>query len=706
MSRKMAGKNAASRKGEVYMKSRINRLSRTLGMVAGALLLLGCGGKIANASKVEKGVEPDLEAAASALAEPSSEAKKAALDEEPTRKIEPAPFQTSAGVKEVIKLAESGVGEEVILAYIENSTVAYQLSVEEILYLNDLGVSVPVIAGMIHHGNVLREKETKVATQESSMETAVAAVKKALAEGPNSQEEGKPQPAARAPLPNAPSAPNELPPVPEYVETPPNSPPPQPAYENAPSEVNYFYNDLSPYGSWMQLPNYGWCWQPSTVIIDRGWRPYCQRGRWLYSDCGWYWHSDYSWGWAPFHYGRWYDHPRCGWVWFPELTWAPAWVSWRYTDTHCGWAPLPPGAFCGRGGLSYNGAWVGLGFDFGLGSLHFNFVSYKDFSHRYPSQHILRGAQAQTVYSHSKVINNIVVGKNNTIINNGVGYERIASASRSEIRKVAIKDLPPTSEKVLKADRVERSGSSLVVYRAPIAKLATENATHLSAARGGQELRKDSTTIPSQPAQKRLEEGRSVSVTTPNSAPKETPRYQTQSAPSPSDQAAMTPRLSKPITERGIQSQANQSAFATTPNGVPQPATTFPSPSSPSVLERRSQAGQTPQYQANQQPQIITPSYRQGVPRSAPAIPNYPNYSRPSNPGGNYAAPAPVMRQPVQPQYNAPTIVQPSYRPAPVQQAPTPRIESPRSSPAYSQPAPQVARPSPPSAPLKRDRDK
>ena len=56
---------------------------------------------------------------------------------------------------------------------------------------------------------------------------------------------------------------------------------------------------------------------------------------------------------------------------------------------------------------------------------------------------MLPQGQAQTIYSQSKVINNIVVGNNNTIMNNGIGYDRSAAASREEIRKVVVRD-PPT----------------------------------------------------------------------------------------------------------------------------------------------------------------------------------------------------------------------------------------------------------------------
>ena len=61
-----------------------------------------------------------------------------------------------------------------------------------------------------------------------------------------------------------------------------------------PETVTYFYDSLSPYGSWMYVSDYGWCWQPSVATIDVGWRPYGNHGRWLWTSDGWYWSSYYK----------------------------------------------------------------------------------------------------------------------------------------------------------------------------------------------------------------------------------------------------------------------------------------------------------------------------------------------------------------------------------------------------------------------------
>jgi hypothetical protein len=102
-----------------------------------------------------------------------------------------------------------------------------------------------------------------------------------------------------------------------------------------------FYNDLSPYGRWIDYPEYGYVWCPDLGV---DFRPYSTGGHWVWSeDFGWLWVSDYSWGWAPFHYGRWFYDPVYGWMWMPGYEWSPAWVAWRGGDGYYGWAPLRPG---------------------------------------------------------------------------------------------------------------------------------------------------------------------------------------------------------------------------------------------------------------------------------------------------------------------------------------------------------------------------
>ncbi len=59
--------------------------------------------------------------------------------------------------------------------------------------------------------------------------------------------------------------------------------------------VEIFYNNLDAFGTWQEVGEYGYCWQPRKVKQD--WRPYSD-GRWVYTDAGWTWDSDEPYSWA------------------------------------------------------------------------------------------------------------------------------------------------------------------------------------------------------------------------------------------------------------------------------------------------------------------------------------------------------------------------------------------------------------------------
>ncbi|QHL89275.1 hypothetical protein GU926_18285 [Nibribacter ruber] len=100
-----------------------------------------------------------------------------------------------------------------------------------------------------------------------------------------------------------------------------------------------FYDELEPYGRWINDPEYGYVWSPD---VDQGFQPYASRGHWVMTEYGNTWVSDYDWGWAPFHYGRWAYDDYYGWLWVPGNEWGPAWVDWRRSDGYYGWAPMGP----------------------------------------------------------------------------------------------------------------------------------------------------------------------------------------------------------------------------------------------------------------------------------------------------------------------------------------------------------------------------
>jgi hypothetical protein len=345
----------------------------------------------------------------------------------------PAAVNISPAAAEVLRLSESGVGEEVVLAYVKNSQTAFSLTSEDVLYLRDVGLSSAVLTAMLARDTALR----------------------APPQGTPYPTPAPPEPPSTAPAPGV-STPNGAPPSVEAAA---------PAYSSdPPPEVNYFYNDLSPYGTWAVVTGVGWCWQPRAVVIAHGWRPYCNGGHWVFSDCGWFWQSDYSWGWAPFHYGRWYQHGTCGWVWCPDRVWGPSWVTWRVGGAACGWAPLPPHTVCGPGGVwSFNGENVAASFGFGLSVNQFTFVATKNFTERSLAVHTLPPAQARAIFYQTTIINNYTIN-NHTVINKGIGVGRVAAATGTEVPRAMVRDLP------IGSTPMPVTGKGGVVYRHEIAE--------------------------------------------------------------------------------------------------------------------------------------------------------------------------------------------------------------------------------------------
>lgn len=331
-------------------------------------------------------------------------------------------------VAEVIHLAEANTSEDVIIAYVQNSPASFNLSADQILYLRDIGITSPVITAMLSRDAALKNQPQTYSYNQSLYPPSTSA---------SNPPPVAPEPAAAAPTPTA-EAPADAPPA----TVPATAPAAAPVYVTSPpQEVNYFYNDLAPYGTWIQLDGVGWCWQPRAVVVNTGWRPYCDSGHWVNTEAGWYWVSDYSWGWAPFHYGRWHHHTRCGWVWLPDREWGPAWVVWRSGGDYCGWAPLPPHARFEAGfGWRFNGVHVAADFDFGVGINSFIFIGFGDFNRHDYRHHRLPPDRVASVYHHTTVINHYDV-HNHTVINRGVPPERVAAVTHAPVRQVPIRDV-------------------------------------------------------------------------------------------------------------------------------------------------------------------------------------------------------------------------------------------------------------------------
>ena len=115
------------------------------------------------------------------------------------------------------------------------------------------------------------------------------------------------------------------------------------AYRYASDEI-IGVEDLSDYGRWEQIPDYGYAWTPASVAV--GWLPFSD-GRWFWQDpWGWTWISNEQWGWATSHYGSWTQY-RSRWYWVPvrprtRVVYAPACVEFVRVHDDVGWFPLHP----------------------------------------------------------------------------------------------------------------------------------------------------------------------------------------------------------------------------------------------------------------------------------------------------------------------------------------------------------------------------
>ena len=301
---------------------------------------------------------------------------------------------------QVIKLVQAGVDENIITTYINNSTSTFNLDADKIIYLDNVGVPKNLVNAMMQRDQVLQAQMAAASTP-------------------------SPQPT----------------PAPETVTT-------EVAPEPDVVSVDYFQTTLQPYGTWVDVEGYGRCWRPTVVVYNSGWQPYCDRGHWVYSDCGWYWVSDYSWG-ATFHYGRWFRHARFGWVWWPDTVWAPSWVTWRYADDYCGWAPLPPFTGWQAGvGFVYRGSGISVGFDFGLAADAFIFVPAGHFCDPQPRRFRAAPTEVTRIYNRTTVINNYNYDSHNrTFVNNGIEVRHITEATHAPIRPVAARELRASTER-------------------------------------------------------------------------------------------------------------------------------------------------------------------------------------------------------------------------------------------------------------------
>lgn len=194
--------------------------------------------------------------------------------------------------------------------------------------------------------------------------------------------------------------------------------------------LDFFHDNLQSYGDWREVGDYGYCWQPRDV--DSDWRPYSD-GRWLYTDAGWTWDSDEPYSWAVYHYGRWARIDRVGWVWVPGTEWGPAWVSWRHSAQHVGWAPLPPEARFSRS-LGFSAR---VDADYDIGPSNYSFVEVRNFGAPRLRTVFVAPRENLTIIRQTTNITRITY-VNNVVYNQGPQYDVISRRSEQPIRRMKL----------------------------------------------------------------------------------------------------------------------------------------------------------------------------------------------------------------------------------------------------------------------------
>jgi len=270
-----------------------------------------------------------------------------------------------------------------------------------------------------------------------------------------------------------------------------------------------FYDELSPYGQWIEYPELGRVWLPDA---GSDFVPYSTNGHWVLTNYGWTWISDYNWGWAPFHYGRWDFNNRYGWMWIPGYEWGPSWVSWRYYDGYYGWAPM-------GSGLSIN---ISFGRQYNNPNDHWTFVRDRDFNR----------PNLRNFFISENDRGNIL--RNSTVIRR-TGYDSnqrntyVTGPSRVEIQKATGRNFNPVVVRDNERPGQNLSKDQLSIYRPKVGNSQTRTSSQRNEQQGNQSApvsNQRSTTVTTQRSTP-VTTQRSATVTNQRSTPVNTQRSTT-----------------------------------------------------------------------------------------------------------------------------------------------------------------------------------
>jgi len=211
-----------------------------------------------------------------------------------------------------------------------------------------------------------------------------------------------------------------------------------------------FYDELSPYGEWVDYSSYGYVWIPDA---GSDFTPYSSNGRWVSTDYGWAWASDYNWGWATFHYGRWDFNDSFGWFWVPDNEWGPAWVNWREADGYYGWEPMQPG-------ISLS---IGFGRQYSSNSDHWMFVRDRDIEQSNLHDYYVSGNDRNRIARNSNVIRN-------TFTDNNRHTTYVTGPSRNDFQRSTGRTVVPVVIRENSTPGSKMNNGQLQIYRPQVVK--------------------------------------------------------------------------------------------------------------------------------------------------------------------------------------------------------------------------------------------
>ena len=366
--------------------------------------------------------------------------------------------------------------------------------------------------------------------------------------------------------------------------------------------VNFqiFYDQLSPYGQWVNNPSYGYVWIPD---VGEDFAPYSTAGHWVFTDYGWTWVSDYEWGWAPFHYGRWNFDNSYGWFWVPDNQWGPAWVTWRSADGYYGWEPMESGLSIGLSfGRSYN-----------RDNDHWTFVRDGDIERPDISLYYANQNDRNRIVQYSTVINHTYIDKSrNATYVSGPSREDVQRVTGRTMKSVVILENDRPGQSMINGqlrifrpqidrnnNNNQRSAPSRIIDIKDVKRPSERaNANQLRNANPGDQNR----TI--QQPDNVIEQDLNSSNMPKNVIPSGNDRRLQQ--PSNGVQQNNYNRPNVPQNQVPVSNNREQLPTSATPQNIPDPKPVVPQNTIPSVNDRRqpSQRANTPASNYNPRPSV------------------------------------------------------------------------------------------------------